>query len=230
VIFAIMAFHRRSNLTLIQLQASRAKRYSMGHRFAELAFTATVRDAQQAMGSRSSYAKMEQGADYHHRLGPRETDFIAARDSFYMASVSETGWPYVQHRGGPAGFVRVLDDCRIGFADFRGNRQYISTGNFRTDDRVALIMMDYANKARLKLLGRVLELDVQSEALATLKVPGYSASIERGFIVQIEAFDWNCPQHLVQRYTRQEIEQQMQPLREENRRLRVQLAACKQRR
>jgi predicted pyridoxine 5'-phosphate oxidase superfamily flavin-nucleotide-binding protein len=230
VIFAIMAFHRRSNLTLIQLQASRAKRYSMGHRFAELAFTATVRDAQQAMGSRSSYAKMEQGADHHHRLGPRETDFIAARDSFYMASVSETGWPYVQHRGGPAGFVRVLDDCRIGFADFRGNRQYISTGNFRTDDRVALIMMDYANKARLKLLGRVLELDVQSEALATLKVPGYSASIERGFIVQIEAFDWNCPQHLVQRYTRQEIEQQMQPLREENRRLRAQLAACKQRR
>nr|WP_067293809.1 pyridoxamine 5'-phosphate oxidase family protein [Marinobacterium profundum] len=198
----------------------------MGHRFAELAFTASVRDAQQAMGSRSSYARMEQGEDHHNRLGPREAEFIAARDSFYMASVGETGWPYVQHRGGPAGFVRVLDDRNIGFADFKGNRQYISTGNFRIDDRVALIMMDYPNKARLKLLGRVRELDAQSEALSRLAVPDYKASIERGFIVQIEAFDWNCPQHLVPRYTQPEIEQQLQPLREENQRLRAQLAAC----
>ncbi|ANG62905.1 pyridoxamine 5-phosphate oxidase [Marinobacterium aestuarii] len=198
----------------------------MGHRFAELAFTASVRDAQQVMGSRASYARMEQGEEHHHRLGPRETDFIAARDSFYMASVGETGWPYVQHRGGPAGFVRVLDDCHIGFADFKGNRQYISAGNFRTDDRVALIMMDYPNKARLKLLGRVRELDAETEALAALTVPDYRASVERGFIVKIEAFDWNCPQHLVQRYTQQEIEQQLQPLRDENRRLRAQLAAC----
>ncbi len=197
----------------------------MGHRFAEIAFTPKIRALQQAQGSRDSYAKMEQGADNHHRLGPREAEYIAARDSFYMASVSETGWPYVQHRGGPAGFVRVLDAQHLGFADFKGNRQYISTGNFRNDDRVALIMVDYPNRARLKLLGRVQELGAhETDRLAALAVAEYGAGVERGFIIQIEAFDWNCPQHLVPRYSAQEMARHLAPLQEENRRLRAMIA------
>ncbi len=123
----------------------------MAHRFAEIAFTETVKGIQEAMGSRKSYARMEEGeVSTNHLLGPDEVSFIAARDSFYMATISETGWPYVQHRGGPVGFVRVLDEKTIGFADFRGNRQYVSVGNVMKDNRVSLFFMDYPNRRRLK--------------------------------------------------------------------------------
>ena len=115
----------------------------MGHRFADLAFTDRVKAAQVAQGSRASYARLEGGAAHHDRLGPAEAAFLAARDSLYMATVSETGWPYVQHRGGPPGFLKVLDERTIGFADFRGNRQYVSVGNLAGDDRVSLILVDY---------------------------------------------------------------------------------------
>ena len=155
----------------------------MGHKFAELAFTASVREVQQALGSRANYAAMERGADYNHVLTEHEASFIESRDSFYMASVSETGWPYVQHRGGPAGFVRVLNERTLGFADFRGNRQYVSVGNLRRDDRVALFFMDYPNRLRLKVLGRVQLLDPNSEQLAQLEVPDYRAHVERGFFI-----------------------------------------------
>ena len=195
----------------------------MGHRFAEQAFTASVREVQEALGSRAGYAAMEEGEDYNHILGERETDFIQARDSFYMASVSETGWPYVQHRGGPAGFMRVLDERTLGFADFRGNRQYVSVGNLRRDDRVALFFMDYPNRVRLKVLGRVQLLDLNSERLAQLEVPDYRARVQRGFIIQVEAFDWNCPQHITPRYTEAEIERLIAPLIEENRVLKAAL-------
>lgn len=180
----------------------------MGHRFAELAFTDSVREVQRALGSRAGYAAMDEGADYNHVLSEHEAGFIAARDSLYMASVTETGWPYVQHRGGPAGFVRVLDGRTIGFADFRGNRQYISVGNVRKDDRVALFFMDYANRTRLKLLGRVrLVGRDDAELLTRLEVADYRAAVERGFVIRVEAFDWNCPQHITPRYTEAEIEQ-----------------------
>ena len=118
----------------------------MGHKFAELAFTTNVKAEQTAQGSRRAYERFEKGEDHHDVLGPSEAAFIARRDSFYMASVGETGWPYVQHRGGPAGFLKVLDDKSIGFADFRGNRQYVSVGNLRADDRVSLFLMDYENQ------------------------------------------------------------------------------------
>ncbi len=191
----------------------------MGHKFAELAFTASVREVQKALGSRANYAAMERGTDYNHVLTAQEAAFIEARDSFYMASVSETGWPYVQHRGGPAGFVRVLDERTLGFADFRGNRQYVSVGNLRRDDRVALFFMDYPNRLRLKVLGRVRLLDLDSEQLAQLEVPDYRAHVKRGFLIQVEAFDWNCPQHITARYTESEIERLIEPLVEENRAL-----------
>lgn len=179
----------------------------MSHHFAGIAFTPAVRKVQEEMGSRKAYARVESVPEAtNHRLTETEASFIAARDSFYMATVSETGWPYVQHRGGSAGFVQVLGEGAIGFADFRGNRQYVSVGNLMTDDRVSLLFMDYANKARLKLFGRarIIGLECQ-DLLSRLEVPDYRARIERGFIIDIEGFDWNCPQHITERYTLDEV-------------------------
>jgi len=202
----------------------------MGHRFAEIAFTPEIRAIQAQQGSRSSYASMDEGEDYNHRLGAREAEFIAARDSFYLASVSETGWPYVQHRGGPAGFMKILDERRIGFADFSGNRQYVSTGNFRTDNRVALFFMDYPNRRRLKMLGRVRTVGLdEPEVLARLEDADYPAQVERGFVIEVEAYDWNCPQHITPRFTAAQVDQQLASLRAENQRLTALLAGTPER-
>lgn len=187
----------------------------MGHKFAELAFTPEVKAAQERNGSRLAYARMEAGEDHHNVLGPSEAGFIAARDSFYMATVSETGWPYIQHRGGPIGFVRALDDKTIGFADFRGNRQYVSVGNLQSEDRVSLFLMDYPNRARLKILGRARIVDANDkETLRRLSMPEYRVQVERGILISIEAFDWNCPQHITPRFTLAEIEEGTAPLRQ----------------
>jgi hypothetical protein len=158
------------------------------------------------MGSRRGYARLHGGAPHHDRLGPQEAAFIGARDSFYMATVSEIGWPYIQHRGGPKGFLRVLDETTIGFADFSGNRQYVSIGNIAREDRVSLFLMDYPNRTRLKILGRarVVALD-DAAALARFTVPDYRARVERGLLIEVAAFDWNCPQHITPRYTIDEI-------------------------
>lgn len=186
----------------------------MPHHFAEIAFTPTVKKLQEQMGSRSSYARMESVPDaVNHRLTEAEAGFIAARNSLYMATVSETGWPYIQHRGGPAGFVRVLDESTIGFADFRGNRQYVSVGNLMTDDRVSLFFMDYPNKTRLKLFGRARIIGPDDQALPSrLEMPDYRARIERGFVITVEGFDWNCPQHIAERYTLEEVRAVTAPL------------------
>jgi len=187
----------------------------MSHKFADIAFTPNVKKAQDVNGSRRSYARLETGEVHHDVLSQREAAFIAQRDSFYMATVSETGWPYIQHRGGPPGFVRVLDQKTIGFADFRGNHQYITVGNLETNDRVSMIFMDYPNRARLKLLGRarLIGSDKQ-DILDRLSLPDYRAVVECGFVVTIEAFDWNCPQHITPRFTPAEIEKAMAPLRQ----------------
>lgn len=179
----------------------------MGHKFAELAFTPTVRQEQEAQGSRAAYARMDEGPEYNSELGSSEAQFIAARDSFYMASVSETGWPYIQHRGGPKGFVKVLDANRLGVADYRGNRQYVSLGNLKGNDRVSLFFMDYPNRARLKMLGRVRVIDPSEEELLARLAPeeGYRGKVERGFEITVSAFDWNCPQHITPRFTQAEV-------------------------
>lgn len=196
----------------------------MGHKFAEIAFTDSVRKIQQEQGSRTNYAAMDQGEDYNDMLGAREADFIVQRDSFYMASVSETGWPYLQHRGGPVGFMKILDPRTIGFADFRGNRQYVSTGNFQNNDRVSFFFMDYPNKQRLKVLGRARQIDVEEkELLAELELPNYRARVERGFEIKVEAFDWNCPQHITPRFTQSQVDKQITPLIEEIRELKFKL-------
>ena len=167
------------------------------------------------------------------RLGPDEQDFLAGRDSFYMATVGETGWPYIQHRGGPKGFLKVIDDHTLAFADFRGNKQYISTGNLLTDNRVAIIMVDYPRQARLKILGRVeiIEGDAAKSWLDRVRVPGEKTVIERVFVIHVEAYDWNCPQHITPRYTAEEIrdgmqsiEKRVEALEQENKALRKELA------
>lgn len=198
----------------------------MPHHFAEIAFTPTVKKVQEEFGSRSSYARMEGvPAAVNHRLTEAEAGFIAARNSFYMATVSETGWPYIQHRGGPTGFVRVLDESTIGFADFRGNRQYVSVGNLTADDRVSLFFMDYPNKTQLKLLGhaRFIGLDDRDE-LSRLEIPDYRARVERGVVIKVEGFDWNCPQHITERYSTDEISEVTGPLTRRIADLEVELA------
>jgi predicted pyridoxine 5'-phosphate oxidase superfamily flavin-nucleotide-binding protein len=187
----------------------------VGNRFAELAFTDTVKSVQEKLRSRAGYARREAGSvDVNDRLGPNEVGFISERDSFYIATISETGWPYIQHRGGPKGFLRVLDEQTIGFADFSGNRQYVSVGNLMTNDRVSLFLIDYPSRQRLKLLGRAsLISHDKPELLAALDNPNYNARVERGMIITIEAFDWNCPQHITPRFTSEEVTEAVLPLR-----------------
>ena len=187
----------------------------MGHAFGDIAFTPTVKALQETSGSRANYARMAAQTDPAEvRLTDSEAAFIGARDSFYMATVGETGWPHVQHRGGPAGFVRTLDAQTIGFADFVGNRQYVSVGNLTTDDRVSLFFMDYPNRRRLKLLGHVRLIDPAAEPdlLERLAVPGYKARVQRGFAIKVAAFDWNCPQHITPRYTEADVSQAVSSL------------------
>jgi predicted pyridoxine 5'-phosphate oxidase superfamily flavin-nucleotide-binding protein len=192
----------------------------MGVAFAEIAFTQGVRELQTQAGSRERYSAMDESTNRRDKLTDRETTFIESRDHFFQASVSETGWPYVQHRGGPAGFLKVLNERTLGFADYRGNVQYVSVGNLLHDDRVALILMDYANQRRLKLLGRVRFIDRNTEPdlIERLVTPGYKAIVERGFIISVEAFDWNCPQHITPRFTQAEIDEMTAPLKAQLRR------------
>lgn len=145
-------------------------------------------------------------------LGPGEVAFILGRDGFYQATVSQNEWPYVQFRGGPVGFLRVLDEKTIGYADFRGNRQYLSVGNLNANDRVALILMDYAQRRRLKIWGRVHIVHEKDEPdrVAQLEVPAYRARVERGVLITVEAFEWNCPQHITPRYTEAEFQPRIQ--------------------
>ncbi|OGA61927.1 MAG: pyridoxamine 5-phosphate oxidase [Betaproteobacteria bacterium RIFCSPLOWO2_12_FULL_65_14] len=185
--------------------------------FAEIAFTPAVQALQSKHGSRATYAGAQAASQPGEGLGEAEADLLSNADSFYMATVSETGWPYVQHRGGPRGFLKVVSPRRIAFADFRGNRQYVSAGNASRDDRVAVIVMDYARRQRLKLLGRLRVDDLGAadpELVFAVELPGYRAKVERVAVIDIEAFDWNCPQHITERYTRAEVEAALGPLRE----------------
>jgi len=188
----------------------------MGRRFAELAFTPLVKEEQRQHGSRPMYERVEHSADAGDRLGADEQEFIRERDGFYMASVSETGWPYVQFRGGERGFLRVLDGQTLGFADLRGNKQYISTGNLKHDDRVTLFLMDYRMQNRLKILGRakIFEGDAEArELIEKLRLPREKTPAERAVVVHVEAFDWNCQQHITPRFTEEEMAEMLAPMR-----------------
>lgn len=198
--------------------------------FAELAFTPAVRALQVRHGSRAAYARLQGESEPGEGLGPPEAEHIARADSFYLATVGETGWPYVQHRGGPPGFLRMVSPTRLTFADFRGNRQYVSAGNASRDERVTLLVMDHANRRRLKLLGRLrfsaLE-EARPEEVLAAEVPGFRARIERIALIDVEAFDWNCRQHITQRFTLAEIESYAQHLRERVAQLEAEVAALR---
>ncbi len=205
----------------------------MTNRYHETAFTPAVRRLQERAGSREAYAGAGARGGPNDRFGAREAQFIAERDGFYLATVSEAGWPYVQFRGGPPGFARVLDDTTLGWADFRGNQQFVSAGNASAGDgRAALILMDYPNRRRLKLFGRLSFADAEGapDLMARLLVPGHRAKADRAAVLRLVGFDWNCPQHIPQRFTLDELGDALAPLRgrmvaleEENRALKRRL-------
>jgi len=184
----------------------------MADKFMQLAVTPAVQQAQDKYFGRHQVVKDAPATD---ALTSDEAGFIASRDSLYMATVSETGWPYVQHRGGPLGFVKVLGPNMIGFADFKGNRQLISTGNLGTNGRVALFMMDYPNRTRLKLLGQARVLDAREHPdLADQLAPeALRGKVERLFLIEIIAYDWNCAQYITPRFTAAEVEEYVAPLK-----------------
>jgi predicted pyridoxine 5'-phosphate oxidase superfamily flavin-nucleotide-binding protein len=207
-------------------EESKQTEVPMGRRFAEIAFTPAVKEQQTLHGSRSQYRRVETSGNPGALLGPAEQDFIRRRDGFYMASTSETGWPYIQYRGGPKGFLHVIDDHTLAFADLRGNMQYISTGNLLHDDRVALFLMDYAYQTRLKILGHAEILEDTPVApnpaapnpavqawLDRLRDPKEKTPAERAILIHVEAWDWNCPQHITPRFTEEELAEALEPMR-----------------
>jgi uncharacterized protein len=198
----------------------------MAHKFAEIMFTDGVKTVQERYRTRVQNERFSSLGGPNDVFGEREATFIQARDSFYLATVSETGWPYVQFRGGPRGFLRVIDGKTLGYADFRGNTQYISMGNLTRNDRVALFFMDYPRRTRLKLLGHARFEDVTSnpELASRLEVPTYRARVERAVLITLEAFDWNCPQHITPRYTKEEIDALLVPMTREIEELKARIA------
>jgi predicted pyridoxine 5'-phosphate oxidase superfamily flavin-nucleotide-binding protein len=179
---------------------------TMSYGFLDIAITPSVRAAQAEMGADRLWTDVQDDRAFD-RFTEAEAAFIADRDSFYMATVSETGWPYMQHRGGPRGFLKLLDERTLAFADFRGNRQYISTGNLQASDKVCLFLMDYRRRARLKVYAHaeVVALDADPALTAQVVVPGYRGKPERIVRLRLEAFDWNCPQHITPRWSEAEI-------------------------
>jgi len=171
----------------------------------DVAFTPAVKAVQQRLGSRTGYARMEQGRGWSRLVSEHLATFIAERDSFYLGTASAEGQPYIQHRGGKPGFLKVLDERTLAFADFGGNRQYISMGNLSENDRVFLFLMDYPNRRRVKIWGRAEVVENDAALLARLVDPDYEASPERAFVIHVEAWDVNCPQHIVPRYTERQI-------------------------
>lgn len=201
----------------------------MPYHFLEVAVTPSVRAAQADMGVDQIWlGENDRPSD---TLTENEIAFIATRDSFYIASVSETGWPYVQHRGGKTGFLKVVDPQTMAFADYRGNRQYISGGNFAAKDRACLFLMDYVRRTRLKVYAHVerLTLDADPSLTDLVSDPTYRGRAERIFKLRLEAYDWNCPQHIIPRYTEQQVEQAVAPLRQKLQQLEAENAALRAR-
>jgi len=179
----------------------------MPRKYPEIAFSEPVRAAQERYGSRALGQRLESMALDDEQLSLQELAFVGERDGFYLSSVGPDGWPYIQFRGGPKGFLKALDTRTLGFADFRGNRQYISVGNLRAEERVALFFMDYADRRRLKMFARAEVLDAaeRPDLVERLADPAYPAKVERAVLFHVVAFDWNCPQHITPRFSEAEL-------------------------
>lgn len=202
--------------------------------YAKLAFTEPIKTIQQEQGSRDAYERME-NIQLPEGLSFREMSFIQQRDSFYVSSFGENGFPYIQHRGGPKGFLKVIDSQTLAFLDFRGNKQYISTGNVQTHNKVSLILVDYPNRARLKIYAEaeLVSLEEQPKLREMLELENYRYEAERIFVFKVKAFDWNCPQHITPRYTVEEIAKMaedknnyIESLKEEIKTLKEKLEGC----
>ena len=200
----------------------------MTRNYASLAFTPEVKALQERYGSRHAYARIE-AQSISGELTKRELDFIQARDSFYIASIGENGFPYIQHRGGPKGFLRPVDSTTLGFVDFRGNKQYITAGNTVTRPKISVILMDYPNQTRMKIYAEVEVLDVNdhSELAAFLTPKGYENAVEQIILLHVAARDWNCPKHIVPRYTAEEIDPLLAPLHKQIERLQSEIKQLK---
>jgi predicted pyridoxine 5'-phosphate oxidase superfamily flavin-nucleotide-binding protein len=201
--------------------------------YPEMAFTPAVKALQERFGSRGNYARME-NFRYTDGLTESEIEFIAGQDNFHMASISENGYPYIQFRGGPPGFLKVLDNKTLGFLDFSGNKQYITTGNLATNNHMALFLLDQASRNRLKLFvdGEILDLDSHPDLHQALDIENYKFKPERIYKLTVKAYDWNCQQHITPRYTLEEVQEHLEAqhqfieqLRQENKRLKAELAA-----
>ncbi|MFM9903259.1 MAG: pyridoxamine 5'-phosphate oxidase family protein [Pyrinomonadaceae bacterium] len=200
----------------------------MPNPFAKIAFTDSVKKAQEHYGTRRANERLE-NIDRLDELTSNEALFIGERDGFYMATVNENGHPYVQFRGGPKGFLKVLDEKTLGYADFRGNLQYISVGNLAKNNKAALFLMDYPNQSRLKIFAEIEVIDAADDLalVEKLTMPDYTAKIERAMILHVEAYDWNCPQHITPRFTLAEIEAGTKPLRDRIAQLESEIEALK---
>jgi predicted pyridoxine 5'-phosphate oxidase superfamily flavin-nucleotide-binding protein len=198
----------------------------MGTKYLDLMFTDAVRRAQKQYYGRAGNIA---GAPERDPLGQAEAEFIAARDSFYLGSISESGWPYIQHRGGPWGFLRVINATTLAFADYKGNRQLLTTGNVSVNDRVALFLMDYKNRERLKILGhaRVEDSHAHSELVEQITDPKMRSSVERLVFIDVVSFDWNCPKYITPRYSAEEVEEHVEPLKQRIAELEAQLRKVK---
>lgn len=198
--------------------------------FLDIAITPAVRDVQSRNGVDHVWRDFK-GDRQFDRFTENEAAFIAERDSFYMATVSETGWPYVQHRGGPPGFLKVIDGKKLAFADYRGNMQFISVGNLSAEDRACLFLMDYRRRARLKIYVHVETKDIEDdpELASAVLDQGYRARAERIFVMHLDAFDWNCPQHITPRFSESEIAMGVEPMRQRLIELEAENAALKAR-
>ncbi len=193
----------------------------------DIAFSDSVKTVQERLGSREIYSRaVAKGQGWDDHITPAREAFIKERDSIYIATASADGRPYIQHRGGPKGFLKILDKETLGFADYRGNRQYISMGNLVENDKACLFLMDYPNRGRLKIWGRAEVVEGDDELCAKVTDPEYGAKVERVFVFHVEVMDGNCPQHIPQRFTEEEIEERIGPLKQRIADLETKLESC----
>ncbi len=198
----------------------------MKHPVSDVAFTPSVKAVQERLGSREGYASMEQGGGWRDRVTPELAAFIGERDTMFIATTNADGQPYIQHRGGPPGFLKVLDEHTLGFADFSGNRQYITVGNLDDNPKAFIFLMDFAKRRRIKLWGRAEVVETNDELREKLHDPDYGSEPERMFLFHIDAWDVNCPQHIKPRFTEEEVGESIQALRDRIAQLEAEVRNC----